>query len=71
MRSIDIYKEVQNKILLYGQMAFSEIQFKAFRKLVLDEFAKAERGLRAGLRAGTIKKVNLLQEGGRKEESEN
>jgi len=30
-----------NRLLLFGQMAMSESQFKAFRKLVLDELGNS------------------------------
>lgn len=48
-----LIREVLKKILLYGETSLSNQQFKAFRKLVLDEFAKLER-------AG---EKNLLQKG--------
>ncbi len=48
-----LVRDIQKKILNYGEMCLSIQQFKVFRKLVLDEFAKLER-------AGD---KNLLQKG--------
>ncbi|MBU0999556.1 hypothetical protein KKG24_04655 [Patescibacteria group bacterium] len=54
--TISIYKEVQKRILLYGQTALGEKQFKSFRKLVLDEFAAANKKIWADV------ETKLLQE---------
>jgi len=45
---IDLIGKRRDRVLLYGQTSLSENQFKAFRKLVLDEFGR--NGLETELR---------------------
>jgi len=54
--TINIYKEVQKQILLYGEMALDEKRFKVFRKLILDEFMKANKKVWADADANLMQK---------------
>jgi hypothetical protein len=45
---LDLIGKRRDRVLLYGQTGLSDNQFKAFRKLVLDEFGR--NGLETELR---------------------
>lgn len=47
-----IYTEVMKSILLIGESSLPEMRFKAFRRIVLDEFSKARRKIRYGKQGG-------------------
>jgi len=42
---LQLYKEVMKRVLIIGQSSLPESQFKAFRKIILDEFSWARREL--------------------------
>jgi len=41
------YSEVMKSILLLGESSLPETRFKAFRKIILDEFSRAQKKIRS------------------------